>query len=76
MLAISDCLFAIQSCFYFVLTLKYLIALRCYDAIMLNKRVLWRSYVEIQTAQRLSRKINEKVVKMRELLKQSLRYIL
>ena len=54
--------------------LKYLIPLRCYDAIMLNKRFLLRSYVEIQMAQKLV--INEKVVKMRELLKQSLRYFI
>ena len=71
---IFDCLFAIQSCFFSVLTLTYVIPLRCYDAIMLNKRFLQRNYVEIQTAQKLV--VNEKVVKMRELWKQSLRYFI
>ena len=41
---------------------------------MMLKRFLWRSYVEIQIAQKLV--VNEKVVKMRELLKQSLRYFI
>ena len=62
---------AFSLCLYLLYT--YLIPLRCYDAIMLNKRFL-RSYVEIQMAQKLV--ANEKVVKMRELLKQSLRYFI
>ena len=41
---------------------------------MFNKRFLWRSYVENQMAQKLV--VNEKVVKMRELLKQSLPYFI
>ena len=72
---IFDCLFAKQSCFFSVLTLKYLIPLRWYDdAIMRNKRFLWRSYVEIQIALKLV--VNEKVVKITELLKYSLRYFM
>ena len=72
---IFDWLFAIQSCFFSVLTLKYLIPLRfCDDAITLNKRFLWRSYVEIQIALKLF--VNEKVVKIKKLLKQSIRYFI
>ena len=56
------------------LALLYLIPLRCYDAIMLNKRFSLRSNVEIQMAQKLV--ANEKMVKMRELLKLSLRYFI
>ena len=72
LLAIFDCFFATQSCFSSVLTLIYLTPLRWYDAIMFNKRFWWRSYVEIQMAQKLV--ANKKRVKMKELLKQSLRY--
>ena len=44
---IFDCFLAIQSCFFSVLTLKYLIPLRWYDdSIMRNNRFL-RSYVEV-----------------------------
>ena len=39
--------------------------MRCYDAIMLNKRFSLRSNVEIQMAQKLV--ANEKMVKMSEL---------
>ena len=51
--------------FFSVLTLKYLILLRCYAR---------RRYVEIQMAQELV--VIEKMVKMRELLKQSLQYFI
>ena len=74
LLAIFDCLFAIQFPLYLCLLYTYLIPLRCYDAIMLNERFLRRSYVKSQMAQKLV--ANEKVVKMRELLKQSLRYFI
>ena len=73
---IFDCLFAIQSCFFSVLTLKYMIHCAAWydDATMLNKRFLWRSYVENQIAQKLV--VNEKVVKIKEILKQSLRHFI
>ena len=53
----------------FLCIYKYILdsTLRCYDARILNKRFLWRSYVEIQMVQKLV--VNEKVVKMREFLK-------
>ena len=69
MLAVFDCFFAIKSWFFSVLILTYLIPLRCYDATMLHKRFLWKSCVKIQMAQKLV--ANEKVVKIRELSKQS-----
>ena len=63
--------------FFSGLTLKYLILLRCYDAMIAQLALIVEKvglYVEIQMAQKLV--VIEKMVKMRELLKQSLRYII